>query len=57
MKQPKNILVCPLDWGLGHASRMVPIIEMLGNKGANAIIAADNRPMEFLKQNYHLYLK
>ncbi len=52
MKQPKNILVCPLDWGLGHASRMVPIIEMLINKGANVIIAADNRPMEFLKQRF-----
>ena len=52
MEQPKNILVCPLDWGLGHASRMVPIIEMLGDKGANAIIAADNRPLEFLKQRF-----
>jgi len=47
MKQTKNILICPLDWGLGHATRMVPIIEMLGNKGANVIVAADKRPMEF----------
>ncbi|MBC8320009.1 MAG: glycosyltransferase [Bacteroidetes bacterium] len=44
--------MCPLDWGLGHATRMVPIIEMLGRKGANAIIAADNRPLEFLKQRF-----
>ena len=52
MKQTKNILICPLDWGLGHATRMVPIIEMLGNKGANVIVAADKRPMEFLKQRF-----
>lgn len=50
--QKKNILVCPLDWGLGHAARMVPVIEMLGRKGANVIIAADNKPLEFLKQHF-----
>lgn len=27
-KKPK-ILICPLDWGLGHAARMVPIIREL----------------------------
>ncbi len=48
----KNILVCPLDWGLGHATRMVPVIEMLSRKGANVIIAADNRPLDFLQQRF-----
>ncbi len=48
----KKILVCPLDWGLGHASRMVPVIDMIEKKGANAIIAADNYPLEFLKQRF-----
>lgn len=52
MKSSKNILVCPLDWGLGHATRMVPIIEMLGRKGVNVIIAADNRPLEFLIRRF-----
>ena len=52
MLKQKNILVCPLDWGLGHATRMVPVIEMLGRKGANVVIAADNRPMEFLQQRF-----
>jgi len=52
VKHSKNILVCPLDWGLGHATRMVPVIEMLGRKGANVIIAADNRPLDFLAQRF-----
>ncbi len=52
MNSGKNILVCPLDWGLGHATRMVPVIEMLERKGANVLIAADNRPLEFLKQRF-----
>ena len=52
MLQKKKILVCPLDWGLGHAARMVPVIEMIEKKGASAIIAADNSPAEFLKQRF-----
>lgn len=52
MERIKNILVCPLDWGLGHATRMVPVIEMLVQKGANVIIAADNRPLDFLLQRF-----
>ncbi len=52
MLQKKKILVCPLDWGLGHAARMVPVIEMIEKKGASAIIAADNNPAEFLKQRF-----
>lgn len=52
MKNQKNILVCPLDWGLGHASRMVAVIEILIEKGANVIIGADNGPLEFLRQRF-----
>ena len=31
----KNILICPLEWGLGHAGRMIPVaikLKELGNK-------------------------
>lgn len=52
LKNQKNILVCPLDWGLGHASRMVIVIEMLISKGANVIIGADKGPLEFLKKRF-----
>lgn len=52
MNSKKNILVCPLDWGLGHATRMVPVINEILRQGANVIIAADNSPLEFLKNYY-----
>ena len=29
----QNVLVCPLDWGLGHAARCVPIIKALEARG------------------------
>ena len=36
----RNIMICPLNWGLGHATRMIPVIEMLQEKGMNVIIGA-----------------
>jgi hypothetical protein len=44
-----HILVAPLDWGIGHATRCVPIIRMLQSKGAVVTIAAAGRPLDFLK--------
>lgn len=52
MKDKKTILICPMDWGLGHATRIVPVIELLKKKNVNLILGADNRPLEFLKQRY-----
>ena len=52
MTSKKNILICPLDWGLGHATRCVPIINKLIEMGANVIIGADNRPYSFLKKEF-----
>jgi uncharacterized protein (TIGR00661 family) len=52
MQQPKRILICPLDWGLGHAARCIPIIRELLARNQQVIIAADRRPMELLKQEF-----
>jgi len=48
----KRILVCPLDWGLGHASRMIPVINKLILHKFEVIIAADNYPYQLLKQEF-----
>lgn len=52
MAERKNILVCPLDWGIGHATRCVPVIDKLIENNVNVIIAADNRPLAFLKNEF-----
>jgi uncharacterized protein (TIGR00661 family) len=46
------ILVCPLDWGIGHATRCVPLIRLLLEKGANVIIAADGRSLLVLQLEF-----
>ncbi|MEZ5197127.1 MAG: glycosyltransferase [Bacteroidales bacterium] len=52
MKKEPTILLCPLDWGIGHATRCVPIIHALVNQGAKVIVATDNRPFSFLQQEF-----
>jgi UDP:flavonoid glycosyltransferase YjiC (YdhE family) len=52
VKTKKRILVCPLDWGLGHATRCIPVIRELQKHGAEVVIAADKRPLELLKQEF-----
>jgi len=48
LKKNKKIFVCPLDWGLGHATRTIPIVRSLLNKGVEVVIGADQRPYALL---------
>jgi len=61
LKNRKRILVAPLDWGLGHATRCVPIISEIISQGHDVIIAADGRAAELLKAEFpeirHIRLK
>ncbi len=47
-----RILVAPLDWGLGHATRCIPIIRELLEDGVDVIIAADGRPYDLLRKEF-----
>lgn len=48
----KKIIIAPLNWGLGHASRCVPIINALLENNFTPIIASDGAALEFLKQEF-----
>lgn len=52
IKRQQTILICPLDWGLGHATRCVPIINELLRLNFNVIIGADKNPLAFLQQEF-----
>lgn len=47
-----RILVSPLDWGLGHATRSVPIIRRLLKKGHEVDIAGSGRSIALLQQEF-----
>lgn len=52
MNKPKKILIAPLNWGLGHATRCIPIINALLENGFEPIIASDGVAMELLKKEF-----
>lgn len=52
MKMKKNILVAPLNWGLGHATRCIPIIKALEAHNFNPIIASDGVALALLKKEF-----
>ncbi len=47
-----KILVCPLNWGLGHATRCVPIIRQLLSDGHEVVLVSDGYPLAFLMQEF-----
>lgn len=47
-----RVLVAPLNWGLGHATRCVPIIRELIEQGYEVVIAADGYPLRFLRREF-----
>jgi len=52
MKAKKNILVAPLNWGIGHATRCVPIINQLIENNFNVIIASSGRSLQLLVEEF-----
>ena len=47
-----KVLIAPLDWGLGHATRCIPIIRYLLEKNCEVIIGADGRPLQLLQKEF-----
>lgn len=43
-----NIFVSPLSWGLGHATRDIPIIRELIHHGHNVTVATSGRALILL---------
>ncbi|HHM21246.1 MAG TPA: glycosyltransferase [Bacteroidetes bacterium] len=52
MPPPKKILVAPLNWGLGHAARCIPLIGELHRQGASVVIASDGRALHLLRKEF-----
>ena len=46
----KKILLAPLDWGLGHASRCVPLLNQLQQQNNQLIVACTTQQKKFLEQ-------
>lgn len=48
----KKIIIAPLNWGLGHATRCVPIIRVIIKSGYTPIIASDGIALAYLQKEF-----
>jgi uncharacterized protein (TIGR00661 family) len=52
LKHSKRILVAPLNWGLGHATRCIPIINALLSLDYEVFLASDGRALKLLEKEF-----
>ena len=52
MKAGSKILVAPLDWGLGHASRCVPVVQFLVEQGFEVVLGGSGNSLAYLKHRF-----
>lgn len=50
--EAKRVLVAPLDWGLGHATRCIPLIRSLLDAGCEVLIGAEDRQAALLEEEF-----
>jgi UDP:flavonoid glycosyltransferase YjiC (YdhE family) len=48
----ERVLVAPLDWGLGHATRCIPIIKALQELGKTVLLAGDGPSAQLLQTEF-----
>jgi uncharacterized protein (TIGR00661 family) len=48
----QTVLVAPLDWGLGHATRCIPLINALVANGYTVLLAAEGAQAHLLQQEF-----
>ncbi len=48
----KTVLFAPLNWGLGHATRIVPLIQEYIHAGWDVIWVAEGVAYHFLEQEF-----
>ncbi len=46
------MLVCPMDWGLGHASRCVPVIRAFVDAGCHVVVAAGGGGRQLIEKEF-----
>ena len=50
MNKGYNILICPLEWGLGHAARMIPLARRLQEMNNNIFVGSGEEHLSLFRQ-------
>jgi predicted glycosyltransferase len=52
MSGKKKILIVPLSWGLGHATRLIPVIDAFKKQGAEVLISGGPAQIQILHESF-----
>lgn len=52
MAKDKYVLISPLNWGLGHATRITPVIHYFLDRGFHVLLATEGKALEFFRQEF-----
>jgi uncharacterized protein (TIGR00661 family) len=52
LPKPYKLLIAPLDWGLGHATRVIPLIKCLLTESCEIIIASEGEISQLLQKEF-----
>ncbi len=52
IRKGEIVLFAPLNWGLGHASRSIPLIQQAIEQGCEVLIASDNEALDLLEGEF-----
>ena len=52
VKERKKVLICPLDWGLGHATRVLPVIQELIQRNCEVAVATSGPALALLRKEF-----
>ena len=47
-----RILIAPLNWGLGHASRCIPLIQRFLDEGHEVVLGGDGESLTLLRRHF-----
>lgn len=47
-----RLLIAPLNWGLGHASRCIPLVERLQAEGHEVVLGGDGESLTLLRKHF-----
>ena len=50
--RPRRVLVCALDWGLGHVARTTPLVRELLSRGATVVLASNGRSADLWRREF-----
>lgn len=48
----KRVMIAPLDWGLGHATRCIPVIRELQSQGCEVVLAGSGDSLKVLTKEF-----